>query len=110
MTKRIAVILFNLGDPSSPKAVQPFELDIEYKEIVEKLEIFEYHLVTTVGTMSEFFSVMAQLVRGFLSKIINIYSSPRLIARIFLIGYSLYPVKLLQGNYYGNYRNCFCLD
>ena len=98
MTKRIAVILFNLDDPSSPKAVQPFELDIEYKEIIEKLGILEYYRVGAVGTMSEFFSIMAQLVRGFLSKIMNIYSSPRLIARIFLIGYLLYPVKLLQGN------------
>lgn len=98
MTKRIAVILFNLDDPSSPKAVQPFELDIEYKKIIEKLGILEYYQVGSVGTMFEFFSIMAQLVRGFLSKIMNICSSSKLVNRVFLIGYSVNPIKLLQGN------------
>ena len=60
--------------------------------------ILEYNLVAAVGTMSEFVSVMAQLVRGFLCKnneymlVIKVGQSP------LLIGYSVSPIKLLQGN------------
>ena len=60
--------------------------------------ILEYNLLAAVGNMSEFVSVMAQLVRGFLSKIMNICSSSKLVNRVFLIGYSVNPIRLLQGN------------
>ena len=70
------------------------ELDIEYKEIAEKLGVQEYHRVAAVGAHKSFINGLADLVRNLLNKDMKISSSSETGKRVCSSQHIQCPLKL----------------